>query len=92
MSVQKFTPGPWEYGFNAREFEHAVYAGNVQIAAVWGETSDEAKASALLMAAAQALYEALRDARAIVACAAPEHDLALERIDAAITKAEGRLS
>lgn len=55
-----------------------------------GPDDGDPEADARLISAAPDLYEALLDARAIIACAAPEHDLALQRIEAALAKAEGR--
>ena len=63
--MSKFTPGPWSYDQESMEISTPLRAGMSEIAIVetgWAEPFEsEQQANAALIAAAPALYEALKD-------------------------------
>ena len=97
MSESKFTPGPWRL---SKFSETTVEAGDRGICSTGGYQQNfdtervysENRANARLIASAPDLLEALRGARNDLLDLAGDQHLApaIERIDTAIAKAEGR--
>jgi hypothetical protein len=88
--TDKHTPGPW------LDYEGEVYAGKYLVADVWEHPSgdDVARANARLIAAAPDMLDALRAIRFEIECLSNHwvgpFKMAVDRVDAAIAKAEGR--
>jgi len=96
----RWTAGPWTLGasgihsYDARGRQTNIVAPAGALGCAWGETEDEATANATLIAAAPALYEALKHAVAIIRKYVPEDALGMNQdgggdMDAALKAAEG---
>jgi hypothetical protein len=98
--VSGFTPGPWRLDKYGKLIAGEGQFGLVKIHSPWIEEAwagdEEADANMALIAAAPALYEALRecygytDLLRSTMTHAPKIDAALERAKAALAQAEGR--
>lgn len=90
----KYTPGPWEVtGPHSREVittNPGTYKPCMTIAKVGGYWDGEAQANAALIAAAPAMYEALRVAKAIIDKDIDLHQVDYDMIVNALAQAEGR--
>lgn len=102
MSEQPFTAGPWRISAAIRgRHERVISAvGTPPLARTYYAKGGSSEANARLIAAAPAMYEALKLARKtlVVAIAAnveidgfdPSEHLTIKAIDAALSQAEGR--
>jgi hypothetical protein len=92
MNSTAHTPGPWRYQEKSDAYTHIVRAGEHRfICQLPQDTSGKAEADARLIAAAPDMLALLNEAAEFIQPFNRAEDL-LDRIEAAIAKAEGRTS
>lgn len=93
MTEQKHTRGPWKIGENDSE---VISHDGALVAAVYADATSSRRANAHIIAASLDMLEALKEAQQWLSGIVDGNDIldadreCLERIDAAIAKAEGR--